>query len=160
MLQYMGTRQPPRPYPLPKEGTKCDISAGDLCTLCRTTLWTSQLLDDLKSSTATAPISFQYTYITSAETIRCAAIAGCPWCRGLANGIHGRIYLDSVYDAWAEGSPDDESSDDDEEDDSHDDSSESSQKTEADNRSAAADDHDPAGIWDPNTDHDTLAYPC
>jgi hypothetical protein len=154
----MGTRQPPRPYPLLRDATP-DDSTRDLCTDCQTTLWTSKLLDDLKLSTTKAQASFQYTYVNSAETIRHAAIEGCPWCRGLANGIHGRAYLDSTYDAWAQGSQDDDSSDDGEQDGGFD-VPDHGKRTESDDGSPVADDHDPAGIWDLDTDHDTLAYPC
>jgi hypothetical protein len=153
MLQYMGTRQPPRPYP------KCEENTNHFCTECQTTLWTSELLNKFKSSSTSGQASFLYTYVDSAEHIRRAAIEGCPWCRGLANGIHGRAYLDSVYDAWAQGSQDDEEHSDDEEQDGDLDAPDSV-PLGADSGSSMADDHDPAGIWDLETDHDTLAYPC
>jgi hypothetical protein len=158
MLHYMGTVQPPRPYPLPKD-IKREDNITHLCTNCQTTLWTSKLLDDLKLSATKGQTSFLYTYVNSAETIRRAAIEGCPWCCGLANGIHGQVYLDSVYDAWAKGSPDEDDSDDEEQHDGFG-IADSSQRTESDGGSPDADDHDPTGIWDPDAASDTLAYPC
>jgi hypothetical protein len=157
MLQYMGTSQPPRPYPLPKDDGHKE-NATDLCTDCQSKLWTSKLLDDIISSATSDPASFNHTYVNSSDAIRRAAIEGCSWCRSLANGIHGRVYLDSVYDSWAQGSPDEDSSDDGENEDSLGVPEEDDKGGPEDGSPVA--DGDPAGIWDPVADHDTLSYQC
>jgi hypothetical protein len=84
---------------------------------------------------------------------------GCPWCRGLANGIHGRAYLDSTYDAWAQGSQDSDCSGDEAQEDGLD-VHDAGKGRESDDGSLVPDEDDPAGIWDLETDHDTLVYPC
>lgn len=164
MLQYMGTRQPPRAYPvLSRDSTDTENSL--LCDSCRDSLWTVALFDKLKADGSSAS-ALRHIYTTSSGHLRQASIEGCRWCQGLADGIHGRAYLDAVYDAWAQS--DEQSGE----------GSDISFSDEiADLEEASADsgpgeeqvpdqcmlgdaEYDPAGIWDPGRDHDTLAIQC
>jgi hypothetical protein len=40
------------------------------------------------------------SYRVSASELRWSVISGCKWCQTLADGIHGRIFLDKVYERW------------------------------------------------------------
>lgn len=158
MLQYNGNRQPPRPYPLPKD-TKPDYKP-QLCRKCQTKVWTTQLLEGLVLGTAENQTSFGHAYVDSAQAIRLAAIEGCPWCRGLANGIHTRVYLDSVYDNWAEGSEEYDSDIEDSEQDNDLDMVGKEEETESEDGPQITNGQGPASTWYLDPDHDTLAYEC
>ena len=106
----------PKPYPLT---AKVEQSEGGhyLCKRCRTNVWTSTLLDDLKAHQGTPQSRRSFAYEVSAREIRQSAIQACLWCRSMANGIHGRVHLDTAYDTWAQFNSDDEYADDEDEED-------------------------------------------
>jgi len=95
MLQYMGAHQPPRKYPIAPDFnfTPCDAS---FCESCTSSVWTLNLFSALQSA---SPEELQVTtsYQVSSSALRASVMGGCRWCRTLADGIHGRIFLDAMY---------------------------------------------------------------
>jgi hypothetical protein len=97
MLQYMGTRQPPRKYNVPANGSAS--SPKDPCDICTSRAWTPELFATLESAPSEQErVSVQYAI--TAEELRSSVIEGCKFCRTLANGVHGKVFLDELYERF------------------------------------------------------------
>ncbi|PSN72120.1 HET-domain-containing protein [Corynespora cassiicola Philippines] len=105
MLQYKGTRQPPRKYLLPADVDR-RLNVGG-CLVCAARFWTADLLSKLKRTPADKT-SLKASYGFNTEELRKSVLKGCPWCRTIADGVHGRIFLDELYAEWNQESDDDE----------------------------------------------------
>ncbi|KAF2180946.1 HET-domain-containing protein [Zopfia rhizophila CBS 207.26] len=168
MLQYMGTRQVPRKNPTP-EGSTPESPIKSPCNLCLTNLWTPSLFTDLRT-VPREEVQFVASYQIATSDLRTSVIQGCKWCTTLADGIHGRVFLDALYeqwnktDSWPSDASDDEREVQDEENTTHDE--EEANQDDAGNEwndaSAFNDnvENDPTGRWDPYEDRDTLALEC
>ncbi|KAF1848986.1 uncharacterized protein K460DRAFT_83823 [Cucurbitaria berberidis CBS 394.84] len=98
MLHYMGTRQAPRKYPVPEAHLATSI-ATELCDVCTKRAWTPKTFSTLLD----APFeqdSVTITYVVTSEELRTSVLNGCRFCRTLADGIHGRMFLDEMYQRW------------------------------------------------------------
>ncbi|CAO2650182.1 Nn.00g014740.m01.CDS01 [Neocucurbitaria sp. VM-36] len=80
MLQYMGTRQPPRKYPIPEE--QSTSSAGkQLCSICIERTWTPKLFSKLANALPEEQ-SITETYMLTSEELRMSGV------------------LDELYERW------------------------------------------------------------
>ncbi|KAF2798793.1 HET-domain-containing protein [Melanomma pulvis-pyrius CBS 109.77] len=154
MLQYMGSLQPPRKYPIPQDRSSKSTTTSP-CKSCTSAIWTPNFYSALR---AVPPDDSQFvtSYQVSSSALRNSTLDGCRWCRTLADGIHGRIFLDALYEQWekteswpSEGSNGEESEHEEE-------------IKEWDTATAFNDDGDgdPTGGWNSYEDLDTLAVKC
>ncbi|KAH7383880.1 heterokaryon incompatibility protein-domain-containing protein [Pyrenochaeta sp. MPI-SDFR-AT-0127] len=98
MLHYMGTRQPPRQYPVYEEPSTAP-AATDPCNTCLTRVWTPKLYLTL-SNTSPEDEAASCSYIVTSHELRESVQQGCKFCRTIADGIHGRVFLDELYERW------------------------------------------------------------
>lgn len=87
--------QPPRKYTIPEP----DPLASPIttpCAVCTSKAWTAELYTKLKTATNDVKSSVHRYTLTSNE-LREMVIRGCQFCRSLADGIHGQIFLDELY---------------------------------------------------------------
>jgi hypothetical protein len=97
MLQYMGTRQPPRKYNVPPNGAT--TLPKNPCDICTSRTWTKELFATIRNAPLMqARVSVQY-HITT-EELRNSVINGCRFCRTLADGVHGKVFLDELYERF------------------------------------------------------------
>src|SRR5688572_19434124 len=95
MLQYMGSRQPPRAYKPSTDKTQISPKTH-VCQVCQNRAWTPELFQKLlKASAEIERVTHEYC-ITSHE-IRSSVLRGCKFCHSLADGINGRVFLDELY---------------------------------------------------------------
>lgn len=95
MLHYMGTRQPPRKYVVAEADTST-LSHNQSCSICRSRMWTPESFRAINDApTEQERISVHYQ-ITS-EELRKSVLGGCEFCKTLADGIHGKVFLDELY---------------------------------------------------------------
>jgi hypothetical protein len=95
MLQYMGSRQPPRKYIVP-EVNQPKPPLKDACSICSTRVWTPRLFHSLRG----APLEqdcISSTYNLTSQELRKSATEGCSFCRTIADGVHGKVFLDELY---------------------------------------------------------------
>lgn len=153
MLQYRGTRQAPRKYLVPEHTVSA--SSTSLCSSCRSCVWTSSLYSNLRTVISDEK-QFVTSYQASASDLRFSVLHGCKWCKTLADGIHGRVFLDSVYeqwnktDSWPSSASDGKEENQNDEEDGWNDASVFNTEV----------DSDPAGGWNSDEDRDTLAFDC
>ncbi|KAF2124911.1 HET-domain-containing protein [Dothidotthia symphoricarpi CBS 119687] len=94
MLHYFG-RHAPRKYTVP------DIHPivsppRDPCEICLSRAWTS----DFYTALIDLPIEIQshcIKYRVSSQELRRSTLQGCKFCRTLADGIHGKLFYDDLY---------------------------------------------------------------
>lgn len=159
MLQYMGSRQPPRKYTVPEvEPTTCQI--------CLTRVWTPRLFQSIRGAHAKNDRVI-HTYDLTSQELRESAIDGCGFCRTIADGVHGKVFLDELYARFekTESWPGSGKSDDEVTDVGDEASSDNPDIEEDDWRAASAFNEeeigkDVTGGWDTWDDRDTLIEPC
>lgn len=95
MLQYQGTRQAPRKYHVPGDYLVTS-AARSPCNICLSRIWTPELFLAL-SRTPTQEDIYAITYRVSSQELRNSVLEGCKFCRTIADGIHGRVFLDELY---------------------------------------------------------------
>jgi len=162
MLRYKGTLQPPRKYTVPDGPTL--FPPRNPCSICLTRVWTPDLFASL-SETPSDKSSVLVRYTISSHELRKSVVEGCGFCRTIADGVNGRVFLDELYarfentDSWP--------------------GSIASNKNGTDNENEAADDEkdddegwndasafneeeleDETGGWDVWEDRDTLSEEC
>lgn len=98
MLLYMGTRQPPRKYPVSKDLVTVQV-AGDPCNICLARVWTQELYSTL-GQTSIENEAASWSYEISSQELRESVQQGCKFCRTIADGVHGRVFLDELYERW------------------------------------------------------------
>jgi hypothetical protein len=104
----------------------------------------------------------------SSSALRASILGGCGWCRTLGDGIHGRIFLDAIYEQWAEteswpeegsvGENDDGNKDEKNEAKSDRDAASDSNQEKSHEEEDESDDS--TGGWSSYEDKDTLATIC
>ncbi|KAF1937683.1 HET-domain-containing protein [Clathrospora elynae] len=95
MLNYRGTRQPPRKYRIP-ETQAIASPREDPCDICLTRTWTPKLFSTLAEASIEDK-SVSSIYGVMSHELRKSVLEGCQFCRTLADGIHGRVFLDELY---------------------------------------------------------------
>lgn len=166
MLQYLGTRQPPRKYTIQDLQT-VTTPPKNSCDLCRARVWSPEHFSRLSQ----APVELEtvaLSYGISSKELRKSALGGCEFCRTIADGIHGRVFLDELYERLRDGNSrsedtgsSDYESDADGEGDSEGDTGE--EQVAWDSASAFNEEdmgEDISGGWDTWQDRDTLLEPC
>lgn len=98
MLHFLGTRQAPRKYPVP-EAPIVNATPKDLCGNCYTLVWNERLFSIL-ASTHIEQETVSTTYKVTSHDIRQSTLIGCGFCRTLADGINGSVYLNEHYDMF------------------------------------------------------------
>lgn len=63
-------------------------------------VWTPNLFLALRSASP-KELQFATSYQVNSLVLRASVLRGCSWCKTLADGIHGRIFLDAMYEQWA-----------------------------------------------------------
>jgi hypothetical protein len=99
MLRYMGSIQLPRKYPV-----NADYRASPAqlpCSICPSRVWTTDLYPALEALPASES-RWVKEYQITAEELRNSVLQGCQFCRTLADGIHGRVFLDEMYERFME----------------------------------------------------------
>ncbi|USP78816.1 HET-domain-containing protein [Curvularia clavata] len=96
MLQYMGTRQPPRKYVVP-EPDNITLPPSYPCEICYTRVWVPELFEGIKA----APVDqdrVSIHYPVTSEELRRSVFGECGFCKTIADGVHGKIFLDELYE--------------------------------------------------------------
>ncbi|RAR11243.1 isocitrate dehydrogenase [Stemphylium lycopersici] len=95
MLRFLDTRQPPRKYVIP--GTPATApSFNDSCETCRTRIWTHSSFETLKHAPAEqSRVSMHYRI--SSEQLWVSVLGGCGFCKTLADGVNGIVFLGELY---------------------------------------------------------------
>lgn len=170
MLQYMGSRQPPRKYVIPSDKPPAP-TRKDSCDICQTRTWTSKLVWRIRDAPVEM-INISHEYELTSKELRKSVIEGCKFCRTLADGVHGKVFLDDLYarfqksETWPSDATSDEKTSEGEEEIPFDpeEDEENAQASEAWNEASAFNedelDGDVTGGWDTWQDRDTLDEQC
>jgi hypothetical protein len=98
MLQYVGTRQAPRKYPMPGAHNAA-FTPKDPCDDCLKRVWSPHLLSKL-INTPPEQDSVSISYEVTSQRLRISLLEGCRFCQTLADGIYGKVYLDEHYEIF------------------------------------------------------------
>lgn len=96
MLQYMGTRQTPRKYVVP-EPDNTTLPPSYPCKICYTRVWIPESFAAINA----APLDqdrVSVHYQVTSEELRRSVLGDCGFCKTLADGVHGKIFLDELYE--------------------------------------------------------------
>ena len=96
--------QAPRKYPVPVNSastlpSSAAASGSTICSQCSETIWTIDLFAKLQKLPS-GEQQFVSVHDVHSSQLRDSVMQGCLFCKSLADGIHGKVFLETLYEQW------------------------------------------------------------
>ncbi|KAL5313381.1 hypothetical protein ACEPPN_019114 [Leptodophora sp. 'Broadleaf-Isolate-01'] len=155
MLSRHGSKQPvhsvPGASPASKSAEEDEAvpPASGTCSFCQDSVFTSELLINLKAAQDAGERNVDLKYTRSTDELHQSVVDGCKWCEKLVEGISTAVHLDYWRERWERGESDGSSMNESDGEDDEDGKYEfDGEKPEGSTRSDNEDDNPGAADWE------------